>query len=76
MSRRNVTYEMLSYIERKTALNTASNDTPVFEKNYCGRSIVVLRVLVDNAFLSLHHNGVVCRDVSRNVFGHMNIPIS
>jgi len=49
----------------RPAHNTANNDTPFFDKDYCGRSIVALRVLADKSFLSSRHNGVVCRDVMR-----------
>ena len=49
----------------RPAHNTANNDTPFFDKDYCGRSIVALRVLADKSFLSSRHNGVVGRDVAR-----------
>ena len=48
-----------------TAANTANNDAPSFEKEYCCRSIVPLRVLVEKILLSSRHNSVVCRDVIR-----------
>jgi len=48
-------------MKRATAANTANNDAPSFEMDYCCRSIAfgAREVIVQSA----KSNGVVCRDV-------------
>jgi hypothetical protein len=47
--------------EAQRTPNTANNDTPFVEKDYCGRSTVLLTGNL--SFDSSQNGGVVCRDV-------------
>jgi hypothetical protein len=48
----------------QTAPNTANNDTPFVDKDYGGRSTVLLTR--NMSFDSSQNGGVVCRDVMRH----------